>query len=206
MSGWQTDSQQEELVQEVDATLGITIPSAHLTRGLRLCGQALEPPYLVKTGWQSGQVFSETQDPDRMQQPWHAPDFVQHKDPLSQRTKTTVDDLPIGGVNGARPSSFAKVVHRVLDEEDCAALLACVNKKGFTPALLNIGRGNQMLIPEARDGHRVIVDSSPLTNWLFEVLRPHIPEEFSGAALVDLNERCRFLCYTPGQSFASHFD
>merc|ERR1712217_858421 len=28
----------------------------------------------------------------------------------------------------------------------------------------------------------------------------------SGGALVDLNERCRFLCYTPGQRFAPHYD
>merc|ERR1719343_861039 len=63
-----------------------------------------------------------------------------------------------------------------------------------------------MLMPDARDGHRVIVDSPELSNWLLEVLRPHLPEDIRGSVLIDLNERCRFLCYTPGQSFAPHHD
>ena len=56
------------------------------------------------------------------------------------------------------------------------------------------------------------VDTShtPLTAfaaWLLEVLRPHIPHEFPGGlTLADVNERCRFLCYTPGQYFAPHCD
>ena len=41
--------------------------------------------------------------------------------------------------------SFARLVHNALDEEDCAQLLASVNAKGYTPALLNIGGGRQML-------------------------------------------------------------
>lgn len=38
--------------------------------------------------------------------------------------------------------------------------------QGFTPALLNIGRGEQKLLPSIRDGHRVIVDSPELSAWL----------------------------------------
>merc|ERR1712137_1140362 len=81
------------------------------------------------------------------------------------------------------------------------------NEKGFTPALINVGRDLQELIPCVRDGHRVIVDSPDLASWLLEVLRPHLPEELpNGLRLVGLNERCRFLCYTPGQSFEEHLD
>merc|ERR1712217_734909 len=35
---------------------------------------------------------------------------------------------------------------------------------------------------------------------------PHLPSERGGKMLVDLNERCRFLCYTPGQYFEPHQD
>merc|ERR1712232_674565 len=78
---------------------------------------------------------------------------------------------------------------------------------GFTPALLNLGGGNQQLIPGARDGHRVIVDSPELADWLFQVLLPVLPFELEdGSRLVELNERCRFLCYTPGQQFQAHCD
>ncbi|CAE8604289.1 unnamed protein product, partial [Polarella glacialis] len=49
-------------------------------------------------------------------------------------------------------------------------------------------------------------DSEELSTWLFQVLRPHLPEELCGSRLVELNDRLRFLCYTPGQEFAVHMD
>merc|ERR1719464_1245187 len=103
-------------------------------------------------------------------------------------------------------NSFARVVYGLLDEIDCAELIDCINRKGFTPALLNIGRGRQKLEPYVRNGHRVIVDCTGLSTWLLEVLRPYLPEELHGGTLVELNDRLRFLCYTPGQEFAMHMD
>merc|ERR1711988_1120902 len=71
----------------------------------------------------------------------------------------------------------------------------------------NIGGGMQQLVPGARNGHRVIVDSPELADWLFKVLLPFLPPELEdGSRLVELNERCRFLCYTPGQKFPTHCD
>lgn len=89
-----------------------------------------------------------------------------------------------------------------------AHLLQRVNEKGFTPALINIGRGNQQLLPDYRDGRRVIIDSPELSNYLLEVLRPYLPAtlEQGREKLEELNERCRFLCYTPGQAFEAHCD
>lgn len=109
---------------------------------------------------------------------------------------------------GAEPGRrFARVVRGVLSEKDCAELFSKVNTKGFTPALRNLGMGRQSLQPWVRDGHRVIVDSSALAGYLLEVLRPHLPATMpDGSRLVGLNERCRFLCYTPGQFFEEHID
>lgn len=98
-------------------------------------------------------------------------------------------------------------MYGALSGRECAELLARVNAKGFTPALVNTGLGKQVLKPKTRDGFRVIVDSQPLAAWLLEVLRPHLPQELEdGSQLVELNERCRFLCYTPGQAFEAHCD
>lgn len=141
--------------------------------------------------------------------PWTVPGFVARVDPVEQATKTTVEEYNIGrnGWGFGKGGSFARVVRGVLDPEHCAELLAAVNSKGFTPALLNTGGGNQVLMPTERDGHRVIVDSPELAEWLLEVLRPHLPAQFGdGAALTDVNERLRVLCYTPGQFFAPHCD
>mmetsp|Transcript_41921 Transcript_41921/g.111016 ORF Transcript_41921/g.111016 Transcript_41921/m.111016 type:complete len:263 (-) Transcript_41921:63-851(-) len=172
-----------------------------------LAGRLLQPPELRETGWRQHQKFTESDDPDRTLEEWRPPHFLVVRDPAAQREKTTVEDLRIQGhLSCASSSSFARVVRGVLDEEDCAELISRVNAKGFTPALLNTGRGRQQFEPAVRDGHRVIVDSVELTSWLLEVLRPSLPEELDGATLVDLNERCRFLCYTPGQEFAPHCD
>lgn len=170
-----------------------------------LAGAPLEAPLFHRTRWRAGQRFSEEDDPDRMTMPWEPPSFACEEDPVSRYSLTRAEELP---VPRAQPKCrFASVVRNVLSEEQCAKLLACVNHKGFTPALVNVGRGVQKLQPDYRDGHRIIVDSPQLATWLFEVLRPHLPEELeNGARLVELNERLRFLCYTPGQSFEEHCD
>lgn len=162
-----------------------------------LAGQALEPPRFEPTDWSEHQTFTAADDPDRTAMPWSPPDFVDRKDPASQATEAGVYDMPV----------FACAVRNVLDEDDCAALIESVNRKGFTPALLNVGGGMQQFEPSARDGHRAIVDSPQLAGWLFEVLRQYVPEELpDGSRLVGLNERLRVLCYTPGQQFPAHYD
>eukprot|EP01065_Artemidia_motanka_P011007 TRINITY_DN1592_c0_g2_i1.p1 TRINITY_DN1592_c0_g2~~TRINITY_DN1592_c0_g2_i1.p1 ORF type:complete len:337 (+),score=77.95 TRINITY_DN1592_c0_g2_i1:69-1013(+) len=173
-------------------------------QGLKLAGGALQPPKILNPGWQQGHIFTARDDPDRTSMPWKAPEFVRAVDPAEQAARTSVEEIDCCG-NGER-GSFARIVRGVLTEDQCAALIHAVNEKGFTPALLNIGGGRQVLSPGHRDGHRVIVDSPELTKWLMQVLRPHIPETLGGAHAVELNERCRFLCYTPGQSFPAHFD
>eukprot|EP00427_Karlodinium_veneficum_P058459 CAMPEP_0169389724 /NCGR_PEP_ID=MMETSP1017-20121227/46906_1 /TAXON_ID=342587 /ORGANISM="Karlodinium micrum, Strain CCMP2283" /LENGTH=285 /DNA_ID=CAMNT_0009491953 /DNA_START=123 /DNA_END=980 /DNA_ORIENTATION=+ len=184
----------------------------NMANGMHLAGKLLEPPHFFETGWSLHQRFKAEDDPDRTREPWEPPGFVRTKDPILQRQKTVAENLHLDRSIRQTAHSFACVVHHVLDEEDCAALIASVNKKGFTPALTNIGGGNQALMPETRDGHRVIVDSPEFALWLLEVLRPHLPVErpFRGRGspcdLVDLNERCRFLCYSPGQHFEPHWD
>ncbi|CAJ1356324.1 unnamed protein product [Effrenium voratum] len=172
---------------------------AELAEGLSLAGRPLQPPNFVNTGWKVGQKFTAEDDPDRTSLPWAAPSFISRKDPTSQ--KTWAEELPISSKTG-----FARLVHGALDEEDCAELVQCINQKGFTPALLNIGGGRQRLEPEARDGWRAIVDCEELGGWLLEALRPHLPEIHQDRRLVDLNGRCRILCYTPGQEFGPHYD
>jgi len=175
-----------------------------LADGLYLGDQPLEAPRLVKTGWKAGQIFELADDPDRMQSfRWEAPSFIERKDPMIQRQKTSVEELDVPKTG---PTHWARIVRGVFDEDDCAELISCINRKGFTPALLNIGGGRQALEPSARNGHRAIVESLEMSRWLLEVIRPYLPETFQRGTLIDLNERCRVLCYTPGQEFPSHYD
>lgn len=176
---------------------------AELAADMALAGQPLEVPTFHHVNWKVGQYFKASQDPDRTCEAWTPPSFTQ-RNPMLQHERMSVDEI----VLPCKPadSSFARIVRGALDEEDCAELIRAVNVKGFTPALLNVGRGMQQLRPDCRDGFRVIVDSPPLTAWLLEVLRPYLPGTMRGCKLHSLNERCRFLCYTPGQEFSEHFD
>merc|ERR1719401_1737722 len=91
---------------------------------LSLMGQPLEPPRFHRTGWKPHQIFSVEDDPDRTKEPWCAPSFVQEKDPVLQRRNTFAQDLDLVSALGNRAAisnSFARVVHGVLDEQDCAA-------------------------------------------------------------------------------------
>lgn len=165
----------------------------------------LHSPNFHRTDWVPGQVFSNSQDdPDRTCQPWTPPTFLFDEDPIARRKVVSVQELDVPNRSSFR---FARVLRGVLNHVECAALLAKANEKGFTPVLLNIGNDQQQLAPGLRDGHRVIVDSSELTSWLMEVIRPYLPAELeNGAKLNDLNERCRILLYTPGQEFTGHYD
>lgn len=153
-------------------------------------------------------AISEADDPDRTNEPWTPPAFLFCDNPLEQRKHTTIEEFDLEALS---ENTFARAVHGVLNEEQCAELLRSVNEKGFNPALLNMGWAQEWR-PVVRDGHRVIVDSPELTKWLFDVIRPALPDKFLPLRpgrthqLVELNERCRFLLYTPGQSFAKHYD
>merc|ERR1719433_687906 len=116
----------------------------------QLAGQPLNTPLFFKTDWKQGQVFTEKDDPDRTQQPWTAPAFVHAQKAAERSDETTSEELklPQSYSNGG---SLARVVRGVLSEQDCAELLVQVNGKGFTPALLNIGRGKQKLEKYVRD-------------------------------------------------------
>jgi len=174
----------------------------------KLAGQDLSAPRFHSTGWHVNQRFTAEDDPDRTRLPWRPPKFVSYKDPALQ--EAVAEELRLPEEVSKTPGygqSFARVVRNVLDEKNCAELIASVNAKGFTPALLNIGGGNQQLVPGARDGHRVIVDSPELAEWLLAVLLPFLPDELEdGSRLAEMNERLRFLCYTPGQEFPAHCD
>lgn len=181
--------------------------SKELARDMpKLAGRPLEPPRFHPTDWRTGQTFTESDDPDRTRLLWEPPTFLQFRDPVLQRSKTSVQELHVPSGEGEFPYSFARIVRGVMDEEDCAELIARVNSKGFTPALINAGGGRQRFLTHARDGHRVIVDCPKLAAWLLEVLKPHLEDHMCGQALLELNERCRILCYTPGQEFPGHYD
>ena len=165
------------------------------------------PANLKEMGWKNEQPFSAEDDPDRTKMPHEVPSFVR-RDPAKQRGKLKITHLDVSGVanDNELEGTVAVVVDNVLLPEDCQALIAMCNAKGFTPALLNSGGGYQVYLPNHRRGWRCIVDCPALATYLLEVLRPVLPMALGTGDMVDINERCRYLFYEQGQKFEPHYD
>ena len=113
---------------------------AALTKDLSLNGSPLQTPRMHPVDWKSGQVFTTDDDPDRMNASsyqWPPPKFLVEKDPIIQRKKLAVDeiDLSLIGIDTSTNKScpdplFAKVIHSILEPNECAELIASVNDKG----------------------------------------------------------------------------
>jgi len=172
-----------------------------------------------------------TEDPDCTATKYHreSPSFFEAVNPIARAHQTTVEEIDVSRVNGFVPGySFARAVGGVLQETECTEVLRWLHGKRFTPALGNSVSGVQRYLPRHRNGggYRVLrcdrvpgihlEDSPLLADWLLEVLRPHLPQTIAGEqsqwrvpkalVLSEINERCRFLCYSPGQQFKPHTD
>lgn len=159
---------------------------------------------LLDMGWQPLRTFREEHDPDRTTVPTPLPEFLSTKAPSSQPIQVKPVVLPY-----LKPSEyFAVVVKNIFTPEECQQLINVTNSKGYSPALLNVGRGLQQFVPDMRDGWRCIIDSEDFAKYLFGILQPVLPPTFGNAGhqLSGLNERLRFLYYLPGQAFEAHYD
>ena len=166
-------------------------------------------PNVLPVDWLPGRIFTTEDDPDRVQVPHEAPEDVLRADNGWCSTHLMVEDVDLSRVSTSwrYKTGFAKMVHGVLLPQECQALIECSNKKGFTPALLNIGLRKQQYRPEIRLNHRCIVDEGVVAEVLWQRLRDIVPSEWHGRNAQSINERMRFLCYhEPEQRFDAHFD
>ena len=158
-------------------------------------------PVLLETGWRSHQSFTQADDPDRMDVGWGALSLLSGElSPVAAVERELLLD---------EDGSVAFMLHNVLSEEECDQLLVGCNRKGFTPALVNVGGGVQRYLPKIRSGSRCIVDSAAFGSLLFSRLRPFLPAELprGGGALHSINDRMRVLCYhAPQDCFKPHAD
>jgi hypothetical protein len=114
------------------------------------------------------------------------------------------------GAGGRR--RHAVLLHGVLSPAEAAAVVVETERRGYERALVNVGGGRQVHLPELRHSARCVVDSpefaDALAARLAAALPPVLLAEGGGDAwdLVGLNERLRFLRYDPGEYFGLHAD
>eukprot|EP00339_Tiarina_fusa_P011131 CAMPEP_0117008940 /NCGR_PEP_ID=MMETSP0472-20121206/8267_1 /TAXON_ID=693140 ORGANISM="Tiarina fusus, Strain LIS" /NCGR_SAMPLE_ID=MMETSP0472 /ASSEMBLY_ACC=CAM_ASM_000603 /LENGTH=240 /DNA_ID=CAMNT_0004711105 /DNA_START=24 /DNA_END=743 /DNA_ORIENTATION=+ len=120
---------------------------------------------------------------------------------------------------------FAIVIRNVFTPEECEGLIERSNEEvGYEPALLNVGRGRQVLDTAARKSDRCILDDPNLAEDIWRRICTAL-DDLSGRQRdrlrldilesqttrqsvypVGLNERLRFLRYNPGDYFRVHAD
>ena len=101
--------------------------------------------------------------------------------------------------------ALAFTVDDAFSADEVAALLTRLSTNRWEPAEVNLASGSR-LRPDIRNNERIILDDPALASFMFERLRPHLPERMLGGVLVGLNERFRAYRYGPGTWFAPHYD
>ncbi|KAM9965431.1 hypothetical protein ACTFIW_005247 [Dictyostelium discoideum] len=121
-------------------------------------------------------------------------------------SKTENKKLKVNRVLKKYKDLYAITIENVFTKEECEELIRLSEEKGYEPALVNIGNGQQELMTDVRNNDRCIIDTEELSNKIYERIKEFIPQDFRGHKVVSLNERLRFLRYYPGQEFKAHFD
>ncbi|KAG0346163.1 hypothetical protein BG004_002285 [Podila humilis] len=105
------------------------------------------------------------------------------------------------------PCAFT--VQDILTPQECQALIdrAESTNGGFQVALVNTGpSGRGIHLPGYRDGQRNILDDTEFASKIWDRIKSYVPPTFGHLSVVGLNERMRFLKYSPGDKFEAHMD
>ena len=114
------------------------------------------------------------------------------------------------------PDATCFTIENVLSDDECEQLIALSERRGYEQALVNVGAGRQAAMSDVRRSSRWMVDSESAADELWRRIEQHVPDVVAksrrgkGATVgwyaSGLNERLRFLKYSPGDYFAPHQD
>jgi hypothetical protein len=118
-------------------------------------------------------------------------------DPASQTSFGVGEEVPLvyEGKSSIFGGRFARVISAVLQPDECRILQELAEKIGFGLA------GSRGFNPFARFALRCLIDAPLVAAAMTERLKDLLPQEYpaqSGRQLIGINERLRFLKYTPG--------
>ena len=108
--------------------------------------------------------------------------------------------------NKADQRKIAFVLENVFTSAECKKLINLGKKKGYIPAEINVSRTESVVATDYRKSGRCLIDTPEIAANIFKRIREYLPEKFKGDKLIELNERLRFLKYTPGDFFLPHHD
>ena len=115
-------------------------------------------------------------------------------------------DVSLPEIYGKNPNLLAFTLDNVLSVGECEDLIRETEARGYELALLNTGGGSQDLRTDVRNSKRCIVDCQERAGLIWERIKNHLPQTWQSHPVVGLNERLRFLKYSPGEYFKPHYD
>jgi len=113
---------------------------------------------------------------------------------------------PVALPHAADAGKLAFTLDEVFTKEECEAMIAETDRRGYDEAKINVGNGREVVMKDIRNNDRCLIDDTALAGRIFARVKHTLPKRFKNHTLVSLNERLRFLRYTPGQKFEPHMD
>jgi hypothetical protein len=118
-------------------------------------------------------------------------------------TDSKIKKLDVSLPNRGDSGKLAFILLNVFTKEECLEWIELTEKRGYVPALVNVG-SSEVLMTDFRNNDRCIIDDVDMAKILFDRIRSYLPETWGKHKIVGLNERLRFLRYDPGQKFEAH--
>jgi hypothetical protein len=118
-------------------------------------------------------------------------------------TTSNIEKHDVSLPNKVDAGKLAFILLNVFTPEECQQWIEMTEKRGYIPALVNIGP-RQVLMTDVRNNDRCIIDDEKMAQIIFDRIKSYIPNTWKECELVGLNERLRFLRYDPGQKFEEH--
>ncbi|CAO3569001.1 unnamed protein product [Mortierella alpina] len=95
----------------------------------------------------------------------------------------------------------------ILTPQECQSLIARSEQFGYEIALVNAGQDHAGIhAPGYRDSLRALIDDPLTAAELWTRVQHHVPAVYQNRPVVGMNERLRFLKYSPGDQFQPHMD
>lgn len=102
--------------------------------------------------------------------------------------------------------SYCVTIDGLFSTEECQALVVLSEKNGYEEARVNVENNKTKLIPHIRNNWRTMFHDEDIAQLLWDRVAPHLPTEYKGHKLIELNEQLRWLRYDVGQKFEAHCD
>ena len=118
-------------------------------------------------------------------------------------------DFPFDQGAATSTGPLCGTIDSFLAEEECTRLINFTTSQGYEPAETKLSHDGRQEPITSRLLHlsgRVVVESQPFADLLWERLAPILPATRAGWEPVGLNEHFRFLRYVPGDYFRPHRD